>query len=186
MDQNTDIVPGTSQSAAVMLPLGTRVHGKYVEGYAWFAFTTTSVEDAKYCVTTVNRSVGSEALLSHLYDEYGSEIMPSKRSYSEVWSRMTTADQSGTAVSGRFDELKPNTTYYIRMDGASKAYYSIKVSSPDQKQNAYKTSSRLEEAIAPLGENDAPLPQDVRIFVAGRTHRPRNARRGAGRNAENA
>ena len=154
VDQNADIVPGTSQSSAVTLPLGTRVHGKYVNGYAWFAFTTTDAEDQQYFVTTVNRSVGSDSLLSHLYDEYGSEILPSKRSYSEVWGRLTTADQSGTAVTGRFDELKPNTTYYIRMNGDSKAYYSMKVSSPAQMQTAYKTSSSFEEAIAPLGEND--------------------------------
>ena len=154
VDQDLTIVPGTSQSSAIKLPLGTKVYGKYVDGFAWLAFSTTELEDADYYITAVNKSVGSKQLTIRLYDEYGKELFPTKRSYDEHWSKFTTADQCGMAVTGWINTLTPNSTYYVRIEGGSKANYSMLISSPGQISSAYKTSSNIGEAVSALGEND--------------------------------
>ena len=136
VDQDLTIVPGTSQSSAIKLPLGTKVYGKYVDGFAWLAFSTTELEDVDYYITAVNKSVGSKQLTIRLYDEYGTELFPTGRSYSESWSRFVAADQTGTAVTGRTNQLTPNSTYYIRIEGGSKANYSMLISSPSQASSA--------------------------------------------------
>ena len=52
-----EILAGTNQDDGGMIPLETEVSGKVSDGRGqWYAFTTNSVENATYEVTTVNQT----------------------------------------------------------------------------------------------------------------------------------
>ena len=149
------IVPGTSQSSALNLPLGTKVFGKYVDGYAWVSFTTADVEDAVYYVTMVNASVGSKNLEAFLHDEYGTHLKPNSRNDGERWPEAATVgQQNGRACTGTYTGLKPNSTYYLAIQGEGKAEYSLLISTPAQSSTAYATHSNIAEAMGALSEED--------------------------------
>jgi outer membrane protein OmpA-like peptidoglycan-associated protein len=147
--------PGTSSSAALNVPLGTKVYGRYNEGYLWFAFTTTEVEDAEYYVTVINCTPGSDSLLGYVCDKYGTWVEPTQRANNNDRNRAVQAAWDGSANSGMFNKLQPNTTYYIRMNGGTKADYSLAVYAPGQTSNAYSTSANLTEAKGSLEEGQA-------------------------------
>ena len=55
-----EISAGTNQDDGGMIPLETKLSGKVSDGQGqWYAFTTNSVENATYDVTTVNETPGS-------------------------------------------------------------------------------------------------------------------------------
>jgi len=148
--------PGTSSSYALNVPLGTKVYGRYKEGYLWFAFTTTEVEDAEYYVTVVNCTTGSSNLLGYVCDKYGTWVDPAARANNSQ-NRAVQAEWDGSANSAMFNNLQPNTTYYIRMNGGSKADYSLAVYAPGQAGNAgsaYSTSANITEAKGSLAEGE--------------------------------
>ena len=152
---NSTDIPGTSQSFALNIPLGTKVSAKYTDGYSWLAFTTSEIEDAQYYVSLINCTVGSEHLDGYLVDEYGNGLKATTyRNGENNFFRTVRAEQDGRADTAMFDNLKPNTTYYLRLQSESKAEYTIRVSSPSfSNDNTNVTSSNLSEVVGELDEN---------------------------------
>lgn len=152
------IVPGTSQSSALNIPLNTKVFGKYINGNAWIAFTTTETQDALYRITAVNCTVGSARLCGYLYDEEGTQLSEISINYQRRYTSDKTvveATEDGRAATGEIKNLSPNTKYYLRLLGEGKAQYSILVSSPSAEITKVNTSSSFEEAKGELSENEA-------------------------------
>ena len=145
---------GTSQSSALNIPLGTKVFARYTDGYSWLAFTTTEQEDVKYYVSLVNCSVGSKTLYGYVVDEFGNSMKPSAGVTGYGDRRFAEAGWDGTASYSEFDSLKPNSTYYIRLQGDSKADFSLLVTTPGLKGSAYSTSNSIEESVGTLGEDE--------------------------------
>ena len=53
-----EIVPGSSQADAVLVPLGTKVFGTMKsDTYSWFAFTTGDVAETTYNITLINATI---------------------------------------------------------------------------------------------------------------------------------
>ncbi len=150
-----ELILGTSQSSAINIPLGTKVFAKYTDGYSWLAFTTTEQEDAKYYVSLVNCTVGSKTLFGYVVDEFGNGMRPAEGVTGYGDRRFAEAEWDGTASYGGFADLKPNTTYYIRLHGDSKAEFSLLVTTPGLEKSAYSTSGSIEEAVGTLGEDEA-------------------------------
>ena len=67
-----EILAGTNQDEGGMIPLETEVSGKVSDGRGqWYAFTTNSVENATYEVTTVNKTPGTGDFCLRVYNMYG-------------------------------------------------------------------------------------------------------------------
>ena len=105
--------------------INKKYNGRYENGYAWMSFTTGSKEIAKYYVTLQNLTAGSKKLVGRVYDEYGTVLAASQSSWMPLWM---DAESDGTARFMMFDFLKPETTYYIMIEGEGKAEYQIGVS----------------------------------------------------------
>ena len=152
---STDVVPGTSQSFALNIPLGTKVSARYTDGFSWLAFTTNEIEDAEYYVTLINCSVGSKNLDGYLVDKYGNGLKSTQhRNGDNDYKRAVRAKQDGRADTAMFNYLEPNTTYYLRIQGSSKVDYTVCISSPSATNgNSYYTSGSLSESIGKLDEN---------------------------------
>lgn len=133
LSENGEVVAGTNQSSATMLPIDTKVLGTIAEsGNVWFGFTTGESETATYTGVAINTTAGSDIIEGFLYDEYGNRLSESN----------LYAKQDGTPISITSDKLKPNTTYYIRLFSKNtnkKVSYSIAVKSSEEK----KTESTL-------------------------------------------
>ncbi|MBQ7064120.1 MAG: OmpA family protein, partial [Firmicutes bacterium] len=153
------VVPGTSMTYSIKVPLGTKVFSRYESGYAWLAFTTTDVEDATYRVTAVNCTVNSELLYIYLCDEQGTVIKAEKLNFTREHNNSITASEpnwSGTAATGTFRGLKKNANYYLQIVGGGKTDFSVLVSSPDAYTTAaYDTSSSIEVSRGELDEKEA-------------------------------
>ena len=66
---------GTNQNDAVLLPLNTKLTGKTTQdGGLWYAFTTSTTENATYRITTVNKTLDTGDLCLNVYDAYGEVI----------------------------------------------------------------------------------------------------------------
>lgn len=136
MSGNDTDVPGTSQSFALNIPLETKMSARYTGRYAWLAFTTNEVEDAEYYITLINCSVGSEPLDGYLVDEYGNGLQAAQlRNGDNYYRRAVRAKNDGTADTAMFNKLKPNTTYYLWIDGKSKGEYFLTIGAPEPEDN---------------------------------------------------
>lgn len=119
-----EILAGTNQDDGGMIPLETEVSGKVSNGRGqWYAFTTNSVENATYEVTTVNQTPGTGDFCLRVYDMYGEQM----HSYT------LRADQSGKAATQSL-ELPPNTTYYIYVwaDKKDTIQFTLKIHGPEE------------------------------------------------------
>lgn len=153
---NGTAVPGTSQSLSLYVPLNTTVTEKYEGGYSWLAFTTTEEEGAEYYVSLINCTVGSKNLYGYLVDEYGYSVKADiLRNGSGHSGSPVIADYFGRADTAMYTNLKPNTTYYQRVQSDSNAVYAFRVSCPSVSNvGAYSTSSSLSGAVGALDENE--------------------------------
>ncbi|MBE5997014.1 MAG: hypothetical protein E7240_06645, partial [Lachnospiraceae bacterium] len=155
-DPDGTIVPGTSQSYAIKLPIGTKVFGRYEQGYAWTAFTTGSIPETEYWITVVNCTVGSNTLKGYLFDRYGNQIYATKRLNDNYDKRFIEAEWDGTANSGMINTLEPNTTYYLRLQGDGRTDYSLLISCPSAQAAAgYATSSSITESRGEVGPEES-------------------------------
>ena len=133
-------VPGSNQSDAVLVPLGTKVFGTVKEdSNVWFAFTTDDTLNATYNITFVNATADGRPLEGRVFDEYGTEL------------GRNTADTNGTPATISMIELIPNTTYYIRINPnnnnqGTTSEYSVVVKNPDSESTAYKTVGTFSDA----------------------------------------
>ncbi|MBO4289947.1 MAG: OmpA family protein [Lachnospiraceae bacterium] len=152
--QDETVEAGTSQSYAMDVPLNTKVYGKYTGGSAWLAFTTTDVEDEEYYITIVNCTAGSNDLYAHVHDVNGNKVIPTTRDNNDYSKAFCVSDSDGTANTGRSNALKPNTKYYVWIQGNGKIEYSFRVSTPGSKKDGIQTSSNLAETEQGLGEDD--------------------------------
>lgn len=135
-----DYIPAANQDASPQLLLNTKYNGKYAEGEHWAAFKTGPEEDDKYFVFLENLRAGSGNLYATILDEYGNVIKSSDTSGDD--SRYLTATQQGRACYGGFAELKPDTWYYIQINGKGKAEYSLAVTQGDRR-NEIATAKSL-------------------------------------------
>ena len=135
--EKEQIVPGTNQEDAVLLPLGTKVFGKIEsKSYVWFSFHTEEDTDAVYKVTFINNTPGSNYMEGYLYDEYGTQL-----GYEKAYS-------DGTPGTISADQLEADSTYYVRLSPRSteSLEYSLVVKNPDKITTAYKTDENFQEA----------------------------------------
>ena len=144
-------VPGTSQTSALNLPLGSEYSGTYDGSNTWFAFTTTDDEDAVYYITVVNRKANSSTLYAELFDRTGEhpEINRHKDKINveyNDYAYFASARPDGSPSSGRYSGLEPNTKYTIKLTGKDKADYTIRVSSPSVSSTKVGTSNNLSAA----------------------------------------
>ena len=66
--------------------------------------------------------------MGYLFDEYGQQVYATRRNNNYGDGRILSAGKDGLASFSMVDKLKPETTYYIRINGGSKADYRIGVS----------------------------------------------------------
>ena len=152
------VEPGSSQSAALYIPLQTTVFGTSTGNYSYFAFTTTEKENEAYYITVVNCTVGSDRILACMYDRFGNALHPTERNndYDMLYTDtpICVAYEDGTANTGMIDTLEPQTTYYIRVSADEQTDFSFRVSTIDEESDRYHTSSVFEMAKNPLEETD--------------------------------
>ncbi len=144
-----EVVPGSSQTNAYLVPLNTKVFGTVCGGqYAWFAFTTGEEIGATYNVTFVNETVGSDSIIGKLYDEYGTELEAGAINY--------YANSDGVPTTITSTSLEPNTTYYVclrsRQDNED-LEYSLIIKNPEDTLTAYRTLGTLSEAVGAVVED---------------------------------
>ena len=145
--------PATNQDGSPQLSLNTKYNGKYVDGYQWVAFRTGIEEDAEYFVFLENLTAGSENLYATLVSEYGNVIKSASTSGDD--SRYLTATSRGRATYGGFTELKPDTWYYIQIDGKGKAEYSLAVTQGDRRDEiATAKAPATPDSFAPATNQD--------------------------------
>ena len=146
-DESDEVIPGSSQTNAYLVPLNTKIFGTVHGGeYAWFAFTTGEETGATYNVTFVNETVKSDRLRGYLLDEYGTQV--EARTY-EAYS-----DGGPETISS--SELEPNTTYYVRLESYrdyENLEYSLIIKNPEDTMTAYKTLGTLSEAVGAVVED---------------------------------
>ena len=81
-------------------------------------------EGAEYYVTMRNLTPGSNRLVGRVYDEYGTVQEASSYNDNALWMNV---ESDGTPRFMMFDYLKPETIYYVMIEGG-KAEYKISVS----------------------------------------------------------
>lgn len=136
--QDEDIIPGSNQYDATLIPLGTKVYRELEKNNhnAWFAFTTGDEVGDIYNITIINRSNDVRSVVCSLVDEYG-EVLDSKNS-----------SDDGKASTIAADQLDINTTYYVGVttDEASTTEYSLFVKDSNRENTAYRTVGNVPEA----------------------------------------
>ncbi len=122
-----EISAGTNQDDGGMIPLEAQLSGKVSNNLGqWFAFTTNSVENATYEITTVNITPGTGNLDLRVYDVYGSTMH-------DPYGAPLQAAQDGKAATLSL-ELPPNTTYYIYIwaDKGDSIQYTLRIHGPEE------------------------------------------------------
>ena len=146
-NEEEELVPGSSQKDAVLLPLGTKVFGTVEEnGNAWFAFTTGEDPEAVYKITAVNASPNTGILKVYLYDEYGTCLSNAP------------AQSDGVPATISAEELECDTTYYVRISpwgGGKEWEYSLIIKNPNDKTTAYRTAGTFSESQGAVSEEGA-------------------------------
>lgn len=156
------VTPGVSQSAAIRVPLGTKVFGTVSSSCQWLSFTTGPEQNAAYCITGVNETCGIKPLYGHLYDRQGTLIEPVSINYERAQGNSVSpqsvlqGNESGRAATGSIDTLEPNTTYYICLQAESTADYSLLVTAPQNRERSRLISSNVTEAAGAVSE-EGPL-----------------------------
>lgn len=138
-EDKDEVVPGSSQTNAYLLPLNTKVFGTVdADEYAWFAFTTGEEAGATYNVTFVNETVESGRLKGTVIDEYGTAM-----------EGYECAERDGFPMTISSASLEPDTTYYVRLESENddKLDYSLIIKNPEDKQTAYKTLGTFSDAV---------------------------------------
>ena len=120
----TEFTAGSSQADAAELPLSKKIKGNYESGYSWACFTTGAEEGAKYYVTMQNLTPGSKKLVGRVYDGFGTVQEASVDNNHSLWMDV---ENDGATRFMMFDYLKPETTYYVMIEGG-RAEYSLAVS----------------------------------------------------------
>ena len=120
----TEFTAGSSQADAAELPLSQKIKGNYESGYSWACFTTGAEEGAKYYVTMQNLTPGSKKLVGRVYDGFGTVQEASVDNNHSLWMDV---ENDGATRFMMFDYLKPETTYYVMIEGG-RAEYSLAVS----------------------------------------------------------
>lgn len=136
--QDEDIIPGSNQYDATLIPLGTKVYRELEKNNhnAWFAFTTGDEVGDIYNITIINRSNDVRSVFCSLVDEYG-EVLDSENS-----------SDDGKASTIAADQLDISTTYYVGVttDEASTTEYSLFVKDSNRENTAYRTVGNVPEA----------------------------------------
>ncbi|MBR5641507.1 MAG: OmpA family protein [Firmicutes bacterium] len=130
------LVTGTNQNAASVLKHNVWYYGTYEDGYLWVSFLTGS-EEKEYSVALENLSPDSSRLYGHLFDEYGTLIVPDSINYSRAQGNtispdsIVQGDTDGFEAVGSVVSLKPDTMYYVRLQGEAAAEYKIMIGTPE-------------------------------------------------------
>ena len=139
LSSGENVVPGSSQADALLLPLNTKVFGVVErDSYSWFAFHTGNTAGNEYRIICTNATPGAgwDSVNFILLDEYGNQIV------------FGEAPTNGTPATITTTELTPNTTYYIRMEptDGTDSEYSLLVKNMNDQNTAYKTAGNVIEA----------------------------------------
>ena len=104
-----EVIAGTSQYNALLLPLNTKVFGTAEkDSYSWFSFNTGDSSGDEFRITAINNTPGADSIHYSLYDEYGSLITSNGFTALEACS-------DGVPSTMVTNELNPNTTYYLKL-----------------------------------------------------------------------
>ena len=125
---------GTSQAEAGEIPLSVKVKGSYAEGSIFGKFTTNSDANTKYYMVLQNLTADCGELKGYLLNKYGEVVQPTRRNNNYGDGRIFNAKNSGTPSYAMFDNLKTDTTYFIRIEGSRKADYSLAVTLPEEEK----------------------------------------------------
>ena len=127
LSKNDDYKTATNMDEAPLLEINTRYQGKYKNGYSWVAFTTSKEEGVPYTVTVENQTPGNGSITGYLYNENGEVIKPTSKNNNSGGDEMTEARDDGTPDSGTFEDLEPETTYFMRFTANDRAKYQIEI-----------------------------------------------------------
>ena len=120
-------------------PLNTKLTGKTTQdGGLWYAFTTSSTENATYRITTVNKTLDTSDLCLSIYNAYGEKM----HSYT------LDANQAGRASTLDL-ELPASTTYYIYIwaEKGDIISYSLIIRDPEEQKSGYSTAGSVSESV---------------------------------------
>ena len=137
-----EVIAGTSQYNALLLPLNTKVFGTAEkDSYSWFSFNTGDSSGDEFRITAINNTPGADSIHYSLYDEYGSLITSNGFTALEACS-------DGVPSTMVTNELDSNTTYYLKLItyGADPIDYSLIVKNMNNNNSAYKTAGNVIEA----------------------------------------
>ncbi len=162
-EDTSGIRGGTNQNDAVLLPLNTKLYGTATANGLWYAFRTRQEEGVTYKITTINKSVYPNSVFMSLIDELGKSVGDYKNYATNILAdRFTTAGSSGRAITATFDNLTPDTVYYIKIwtDGPDDTIvYRLNITpvgvtaegrgTADSMLDARGTNAALEGIIAP-------------------------------------
>ncbi len=131
---------GSNMDDAGYIPMGAKIGGTVTNGaISWLAFTTDDTENAVYTFTTVNESVGTNDLVTAIYDEYGNRL--------NYWG----ANENGVAATNTTDQLSPNTTYYLDICAYDRRKdtinYTLLITPPEKPEDNTATVTMNEEPL---------------------------------------
>jgi outer membrane protein OmpA-like peptidoglycan-associated protein len=135
LNEGDPLVTGTNQNAAAVLKHNVWYYGSYEDGHLWVAFLTGS-EEREYSVTLENLTPDSHSIYGHLFDEYGTLIVPDSINYTRAEGNSISPDSivqggpDGAEAVGSVLSLKPDTMYYVGLQAGRPAEYKIMIGTP--------------------------------------------------------
>ena len=153
LKEEDEFYTGTNQNAATQLRTNVKYRGRYESGYCWVSFTTGPEEDAPYTISLENTTVGSDDLYAYLFNGYGYKQKAVTRDNNDYYQAICLAKQDGKVSSGMINTLKPDTTYFIRIQGKGKANYILSINVPEEEKEG-NTVQEEEVLVVPFEINE--------------------------------
>ena len=124
------VTPGPGQSGAAPVQEGT-YRGTCAPGNSWITFTTGPDAGAEYTLSLENTTPGAGTLYATLYDDFGLEVAPVKFSGTRDNDLVfIQAESNGRRVSGRVDNLEPDTPYFLELKSEDAVDFVLIVKGP--------------------------------------------------------
>ncbi len=138
LEEDDPFYTGSNQTVATMLQPNIRYYGTCSENHDWVAFTTDAAESLPYTFTAQNLTKGSDYIHVDVIDEYGRALEPAERENTyyahSVDIPFCYPSDDGKENSGISEPLHPNTTYYIRINGAAGTDFMLLIGPPEKEE----------------------------------------------------